>query len=326
VDTGSHLLLGLTLAGASLAIPAVAADPSLQHALIAASLVGSHAPDFDAVARLKGETVYLRHHRGITHSLPAPAIWAAAIGLPAAWLFGVWEQAALLFLWTMLAVIFHIALDLFNGYGVQCLRPFTRRWLHLDSLCLFDPYIFGAHAAAALLWLTGVIEAAAAGAMFDALYGATFAYMLWRLLERRRRKQQLERVFGPNNRITLLPHMSGLSWQFVIDGADAYETGTIGVKGIAREGTIRKSTSLSGSEPVVATLGTDGVRAFLSFATNVHVQVQERLDGYEVIWGDVRFWHNHKLPYTAAVTLDRQLNVLGSKLAWDKKTWEPPYV
>lgn len=325
MDSASHLLLGFTLAGASMAIPAVAADPTLQHALIAASMLGSHAPDLDAVARLKGEAAYLRIHRGITHSLPAPLVWAIVIGWPIALLFGKMDQFCLLLLWTMLAVCFHITLDLFNGYGVQCLRPFTRRWLHLDSLCLFDPYIFGSHLLCGLLWLSG-LATPVIGFVFVCLYGLTFVYMGWRLAERLRWQRRLRSALGRRTRVSLLPLMSGRAWQFVAEGPEMYESGKISSQGIVHEATIVKTSSLSGTEPALATMQTDGVRAFLSFATNVHVQVQEKLDGYEVTWSDVRFWSNDKLPFTAAVTLDRNLIVQSTRLGWDKKTFEPPYV
>lgn len=324
MDTGSHLLFGVTLAGASLAIPAVAAEPSLLHAIAVATVLGSHAPDFDTVARLRGQTTYLRVHRGITHSLPAPLVWAIAIGWPSAILFGQMAHVGLIVLWTLLAVLFHIGLDLFNGYGVQCLRPFSRRWLHLDSLCLFDPYLFAGHAAAALLWLTGAVPAA--GMMFIAVYALTLLYIGWRLVERFRKQRQLQKHFGEGKKISLLPHLSGRSWQFVANGPEAYETGTVDSRGIHVDETIAKASCSSGTEPAMAAMGTDGVRTFLSFATNVHVQVLEKLDGYVVTWRDVRFSYKHKMPYSAAVTLDRQLNVQSSTLGWDKKTWEPPYV
>lgn len=326
MDSASHLLLGFTLAGAALAIPAVAADPTLQHALIAASMLGSHAPDLDAVARLKGETAYLRNHRGITHSLPAPLVWAVVIGWPMAWLFGAMDHLGVILLWTFLAVCFHITLDLFNGYGVQCLRPITRRWLHLDSLCLFDPYIFGSHLLCGLIWLTGLVPTSIMGAVFVSLYGLTLLYMAWRLTERIRWQRKLYTELGQFTRVSLLPLMSGRAWHFVAEGPDCYESGKISSKGIVREATISKTSSLSGTEAALATMQTDGVRAFMSFATNVHVQIQERLDGYEVTWSDVRFWSNDKMPYSAAVTLDRNLNVMSTRLGWDKKTWEPPYV
>ena len=123
--------------------------------------------------RLRGPSAYIRHHRGLTHSLPAPFLWAPLLGLPIAWLFGAQAWSGTVVLWTLLAVCFHIVLDLFNAYGVQCLRPFTQKWLHLDVLSLFDPYLFAAHGTAALLWAFGYPHAVL---VFQLVYGLTAVY------------------------------------------------------------------------------------------------------------------------------------------------------
>ncbi|UJF35985.1 metal-dependent hydrolase [Paenibacillus hexagrammi] len=54
MDTGSHLLFGVTLAGLACLEPAIVHEPALAHAILAGTLIGSHAPDFDTVTRLKG--------------------------------------------------------------------------------------------------------------------------------------------------------------------------------------------------------------------------------------------------------------------------------
>ena len=169
------------------------AHPELQHALLAATLLGSHAPDFDAIMRLQGPSAYIRHHRGITRSLPAPFVWSPLIGLPICWLFGAGAWSGTVLLWTFIAVCFHIILDLFNGYGVQCLRPFSKKWLHLDVLSLFDPYLFTAHGVAALLWLFGFDHVAL---VFQLLYALTVMYLAWRIVIYRKVIHKLRKIYG----------------------------------------------------------------------------------------------------------------------------------
>ncbi|MFC5648431.1 metal-dependent hydrolase [Paenibacillus solisilvae] len=323
LDTGSHLLFGVTLAGLSMLDPAVSAHPEVLHAVFAAALLGSHAPDFDSVMRLRGESAYIRHHRGLTHSLPAPFVWAPVIGLPIAWLFGAASHSWIVVLWALIAVCFHIGLDLFNAYGVQCLRPFSRKWWHLDVLCLFDPYLFTIHAAAALIWL---FRGGPAGPMFACVYGVTILYVAWRTWESKRTVKKLKRTYGEQGYISLIPSLFGGSWQYVAESEDSYITGRMKRGMVTQEAVLMKTAPSSYSSVARATMGTDGVRAFLHFAQSVHVHVNERLDGYEVTWSDVRFWHNHKMPFSAAVTLDRDLNVLSDQLGWKKKSWEPPHV
>lgn len=94
MDTGSHLLLGVTLAGLAHATGFVGTDPAVGQALMIATVVGSHAPDFDTVVRLRGITSYIRFHRGITHSIPALFLWPLIISVPLAWGFDVMGQLA----------------------------------------------------------------------------------------------------------------------------------------------------------------------------------------------------------------------------------------
>ncbi|MGO4111221.1 metal-dependent hydrolase [Paenibacillus sp. YAF4_2] len=101
MDTGSHLLFGATLGGLACLNPTVSSQPEIGFAILAGTIIGSHAPDFDVFARLRGHAAYIRHHRGIMHSLPAPFLWARALVLPSAWLLGVMEHVLLIMLWTL---------------------------------------------------------------------------------------------------------------------------------------------------------------------------------------------------------------------------------
>ncbi|MBO7746043.1 metal-dependent hydrolase [Paenibacillus sp. MWE-103] len=324
MDTGSHLLFGVTLAGLAMADPAVAAHPELQHAVLAATLLGSHAPDFDSVMRLRGPSAYIRHHRGLTHSLPAPLAWAPLLGFPIAWLCGAGEWSWTVVLWTLFAVCFHIVLDLFNAYGVQCLRPITRKWLHLDALPLFDPYLFAGHAAAALLWLSSYPHAVL---VFMLVYALTAVYLAWRLAVNRVVLRKLAAHYGMDEaNVTMLPTLLGASWQYVADLGDEYATGYFKGGRVDEAAQLPKAKPESLEEPAKATMAAAGVRAFHHFSERVHVKVQEVVDGYLVTWSDVRFWHQRGMPFSAAVTLDRNLNVLSEQIGWNKKSWQPPFV
>ncbi|WP_284238866.1 metal-dependent hydrolase [Paenibacillus glycanilyticus] len=323
MDTGSHLLFGATLGGLAMLSPAVSIQPELMYAVLAGTVIGSHAPDFDVFARLKGRAAYIRHHRGITHSLPAPLVWAAVIGIPSAMIFGVMEHVLLVMLWTLAAALFHVILDLFNAYGVQCFRPVSSRWWHLDALCLFDPYLFAAHAACLSMWMFHILPA---GPMFAALYGGTVVYIALRLRLRWRVRRRLNRFLGGAVGITLVPSLLGNSWQFTADCGDCYRAGTVKRGLITVDSTVKKLRANQHVPVVKAAMEADGVRAFLGFAEQVHLQVEQKHDGYEVSWKDVRFWRDNQMAFGALVTLDRNMNVLGQHIGWNKRSWESPHV
>lgn len=71
MDTGTHIVMGVALGGLATLDPAVQQDPLLFQAIFAGTVIGSHAPDFDTVLKLRDNATYIRHHRGISHSIPA---------------------------------------------------------------------------------------------------------------------------------------------------------------------------------------------------------------------------------------------------------------
>ncbi|MDF2935634.1 MAG: hydrolase [Paenibacillaceae bacterium] len=321
MDTASHLLFGATLGGLAYLHPEVAAQPGLAQAMLLCTVVGSHAPDFDTVARLKSYRHYLRYHRGITHSLPALGVWPALIALPFSWAFGVLESFWLLYMWTLAAVGLHVFLDWLNVYGVQCFRPLNRRWHHLDILPLFDPFLFALHAIGLVGWLAADWRAVH---VFPAVYAASCGYVLLRMLYQKRLLRRIRSEYAAaETGIQLVP---GLIWgwgQFLLETEQEYRTGSLlGGRAVLQSAYAKES----GHPAAQATLGGDSVRTFLSFAEKVHVSITEGQDGFLVQWRDVRFWHNSKLPFGVDVKLDTDLKIMRENLCWSKKVWDPPYV
>jgi inner membrane protein len=331
MDSGSHFLFGISLAGLACLESAVTQEPALSHAILVGTLAASYAPDLDTVARLRGYASYVRIHRGVTHSLPALLIWPLIISLPLAAMFGVWEHFASLFLWTFLAIVCHVGLDVLNVYGVQCLRPFTKKWIHLDTLCLYDPFLFVLHALGAVLWF--VVWRGQAGSHIGEMFALIFATtLLYIAFQASQRHNLIKRVRTELNLSTgdchLVPSLSWFYWQFI------YESDTSFYLGELRDGEVmvleqysRKDYNAQGTHPIVkATMGTEGVRSFLHFAQNIYVCWKEKNGGYEVQWRDMRFWHKRKFSFGVDVHLDHNMNVVSDRIGMDKKAWDPPYV
>lgn len=154
MDSATHLVMGIAIGGLALVDPVVAGSTSMTAGVMAATILGQQAPDVDTVLKLKNNAVYIRHHRGITHSIPAVLMWPLAITA----IVSLFIQDANIFhlwLWTQIAVFLHVFVDIFNAYGTQALRPFSNKWIALGVINTFDPYIFGAHVVGILLWILG---------------------------------------------------------------------------------------------------------------------------------------------------------------------------
>lgn len=320
MDTVSHVLFGVTLGVLASADPVVAQHTELSTAIMAATLIGSNAPDFDTIVRVKGQETYLKYHRGVTHSLPALFVWPFLISLPLMACFDLWQYFAHLWICAFLAVVFHVLLDWFNAYGVQCFRPLNRKWQHLDVLPIFDPFLFGLHLSGLAFTFLGGFSGATT---FIMIYLITVIYLLIRLWAHHQAIRIIRKQVGILGEYTIIPSLHWCKWQFIIETDNVYYTGTAHYRNVEIKDFYQKELE---NEIIEASKGVDGVRTFITFAAKIHVKFTRVQKGYEVQWRDVRFWYNQKLPYGINVILDEQLNVIETKLGWSKKSWDPPYV
>ncbi|HBI03393.1 MAG TPA: metal-dependent hydrolase [Paenibacillaceae bacterium] len=320
MDTGTHILIGVSLAGLATLDPGVAQNPFLTGTILMGTVIGSHAPDFDTITRMKSYNLYLRTHRGISHSLPALLLWPALLTLALTGITGYFEEWFILYRWIFIAVFLHVGLDLLNSYGVQCMRPFSKKWYHLDILSIFEPFLFFLHLTGICLWFFLMIPPKM---IFPLVYGISGIYIVFRTIHHFILVRRVKMQFAKRGKVHVFPTFQWFHWQFVVEQEDRFYTGKIELGKL----TIEEILTREERNPIIeATLSTDGVRTFLSFAQRVHVTCHEITDGYEVKWSDVRFWHNRKLPFGVDVKLDRDLKVVSSHLGWRKKYWDPPYL
>jgi membrane-bound metal-dependent hydrolase YbcI (DUF457 family) len=104
----------------------------------AAVTLGAVLPDADHIASLVGGSeMYIRFHRGLSHSLLGVAVSSLVVALLFA-RFGHWKDRKRLFLLTLLGQLSHVVLDLLNAYGTQVLQPFSDARFSLDLLFVVD--------------------------------------------------------------------------------------------------------------------------------------------------------------------------------------------
>lgn len=311
MDTLTHAVMGITLAGLARLDPAVAEDPTLATAVLLATSIGSQAPDFDGLARLGGPAAYVRYHRGPTHSLPALLAWP--------WLIAGGVELALgplpfwsLLGWTYVAVFVHALTDLLNGYGTQVLWPFSRRWVAWNVLPIFDPILFALHVLGLALWAAGL----APGPLFATVYAATGAFCAWRWAVRRRVVRAVRRAIGDSRtRVTVLPTFSLGAWSVLADDGHTVRVGAW------RNGRLTWLDTLARPAPdhpaVRASQAHPFVQALLSFTRYAVPRVRPVAGGTEVRWVDVRFrTASGHYPLVAAVFLDRSGRVKEAAIGW----------
>ena len=316
MDTSTHAVIGLGLAGLSHIDPAVMTHPATASAVFFGVLLGSQAPDADVALKLKDNTTYIRQHRGISHSIPMLPIWALLI----AGLMTLLNKGALFWhvlLWTALAVAIHVITDLCNAYGTQAAWPVTDKWLSFDFIALFDPIIFSSHLVAVALWGLGVLSPRI---VFPVLYALLLVYFLWRASVHKKLKDQMllfDEEYVHSDTYTLIPTVSLSRWNVVKPLPEgAYRIGNWNHNRLHWT-----ETAYCDKHPAVeASKEHPAVEALLYISRYACATVEPTGYGYAVRWADVRYRHRKQFPLVAVVMMNAKYETLDYFVGWLSKT------
>lgn len=312
MDTATHLAVGIGLAGLSHLDPLVSQDTGMAAAVFIGTVAGSQAPDLDTLLRLKSNSLYIRNHRGASHSLPAIIVWTLLITGLAAWITGTYELGRIA-LWTGLAVCIHVWQDLFNVYGTQALRPFSDRWIAWNIIHIFDPFIFAAHVVAILLW---AMRAALPQLIFPVLYAIIVLYYVWRTLAYLFLKSAVKRRdpdHADGDQIFAFPTYKIGVWNIVKRHDDgAFTIGEWAGRKLKWIEHVR-----SDHHPAIeASKHHPDIQALLQLTNFAYAECKPCSFGYEVRWTDIRYRHRKQYPFVAIVLYDHELHPLDSYVGW----------
>lgn len=310
MDTGTHVVMGLALGGLATLDPVVAGSAATATSVMIGTVVGSQAPDIDTVLKLRNNAVYIRNHRGITHSIPAVLLWP--VGITAiVYLFFPEANLLHLWLWTFLAVFLHVFVDIFNAYGTQALRPFSAKWVALGVINTFDPYIFGLHVVGLVIWALGVDP----GYTFLGVYGVLVAYYIVRFITQRRVLREVRAIIPDATDIIISPTMKFHQWRIAVMNKHQFFVGRAHDNHVTILDQFNR-VKVPESPVIEAAKKDDNLAAFLSFSPVYRWEVDEYDDYYEVKFIDLRYRSKDHYPFVAVVQLDRDLNIKSSYTGW----------
>lgn len=310
MDTATHFAMGAALAGIMTIDPQTAA---YYPAFATAVVVGSQIPDIDTVLKLKNNAVYITHHRGITHSIPFTLLWPVIItaiiasfnhGIP---IFHLWA-------WTQLAVFLHVFVDIFNSYGTQALRPFTKKWIQIGTINTFDPIMFGLLIAGCILW-------ALIGHPFT-IFMIIFAvliiyYIMRRILQQSIRKRLIQLIPADEDIIKtfVAPTIRFFEWRVGVETNRHYYIGRSYGRNISFSDKFKYDPYPS--EKLMEYAQKDpNLKAFLSFSSIYRWTVEEKLDGQELRFIDLRYLKDGHYSFVAILNLDHHHHVTHSYTGW----------
>lgn len=311
MDTGTHLVMGIAIGGLALVDPVVSENTAMFGAVMAGTILGQQAPDVDTVLKLRNNAIYIRHHRGITHSIPAVLLWPLAITailtlfVPSANIFHLW-------MWTQLAVFLHVFVDIFNAYGTQAFRPLSKKWVALGVINTFDPYIFGLHCVAILLWLLGSDPVWTFGIM----YAVIVCYYILRFLVQRAVKKAVHHAIQDEEFVIVAPTMRFFYWRVAAASKTHYYVG----RAYRRSVNIYDKfeiVPLPRTPHVEAAMRDINLQAFVSFSPLYRWEISELEGGLtEVRLIDLRYRSNNRYPFVAVAHVNDDLQVVNSYTGW----------
>jgi inner membrane protein len=310
LDTGTHVVMGLALGGLATLDPVVAGHSVTATSIVIGTLVGSQAPDIDTVLKLRNNAIYIRNHRGITHSVPAVLLWPVGI---IAILYPLFPDANLfhLWIWTFLAVFLHVFVDIFNAYGTQALRPFSSKWVALGVINTFDPFIFGIHVVGLVLWGFGAYP----GYTFLAIYAVIFSYYLIRFQAQRKIRKQILEMIPNATQIIIAPTVKFHEWRIAVISEQRFYVGRSNKYHVDILDEFER-IEIPENEIITAAIKDKNLSAFLSFSPVYRWELDEYDDYYEIRFIDLRYRSNGHYPFVAVVKLDLDHKIITSYTGW----------
>ena len=310
MDTGTHLVMGIALGGLAMADPAVANDTVTMTAVIAGTIIGSQIPDVDTVLKLRDNAVYIRHHRGATHSIPAVLTWPILL-TGALWLIFPEVNLLHLWLWTFLAVFLHVFVDIFNSYGTQALRPFSNRWVALGVINTFDPIIFGAHVIALMIWAFGADPVIT----ISILYVVLVFYYISRFALQAAIKQAIRNTLPEATDFFVAPTMRYFHWRIAADTDRHHYVGQAYGRTINFYDKFMKKP-MPDNKLIQTALKDKNLAPFVSFSPLYRWEINQYGEILEVRLIDLRYRSNDYYPFVAVAHLDEDYNIINSYTGW----------
>jgi inner membrane protein len=296
MDPITHGVIGL-------AISAFSGDPvSLTNPISIGAALGAMAPDLDAVTRVFfNDMVYLKHHRGKSHSVPALAAFSIAITIGLSFIFPNSNVLKVLF-FTFMGALSHTIFDILNSYGAMLFRKKKK----LSLLMLYDPVV-------SVLALFLIFYRSHNIYTYVGVFVIFKIYILTRYLMKRRVLKKVSEIFANGysiEDITVLPGMMAFhKWDFIIN---AKSHNIVGQYNVFRSSYIIRKKLKKNREMRDFALTTNLGEYFEKFSPNFHV-IKLNEDGHEVLkFIDLRYFIKGDFMHHGTIELDPFGNILGS--------------
>lgn len=286
MDPISHLLLG----GAAGVLGG--AKVSVHSGNFWAITLGSVIPDIDIILQYWGDYIYLKHHRGFSHSLGGLVLFSLIIaGILS--IFFSYYQFLTLFFWALVGCISHSFLDILNSYGAMIFYPFSRKKYTFNLLMITDPVLIIC-TSITLYFKTWI---------FMAIF---IVYLFLRLYMRKKAEREIRKYYkGYLTKLVVMPAFIGfVKWDFIAVLKNVNVIGQISV--VNNKIKIHKKLKLI-SEEIKETFENTSIGIFFKeFTPFFHVNYKEENNLIIAVFTDMRYFVRNRFLHHATVILDKE--------------------
>jgi inner membrane protein len=314
MDTVTHAVTGLALGALAQGISGTGNDQT-HTALMWAALVASQAPDFDVLVRLiGGKTSYLKYHRTFTHTLPIMIISSGILTIFLKYFYplAVWQPV---FIWSLIAMLIHVLMDLTTSYGTKALWPLNKNMLALDWVMIVDPVILLILGGAVAVWYFNSLPTIP---LFVTTFTITLIYIIIRGFLHKTLVESIQKRYTDGT-CSVIPTFSINNWNFVIekemtDNAKLFIVGSISLH--PRKIVVEKEYTCTGSPQLSVAKQSNLGKTFVNFARHLAVWQQQGNNGTIITLADLRFRFGDKYPFAAHIGLNDNLQVTKESLSF----------
>lgn len=299
MDPITHGIIGLGLSTLS-------GEPiNITNPLMLGSVIGAMSPDIDIVFRLKGHYEYLKHHRGMTHSILGIGFISLVISTALSLIFRDYSFFRI-FIWTFLGTLSHSVFDMLNSYGARFLLPFRKKKYSASLLMLVDPFIIFLSLGMVFIFKDTVTK----GIVFSSIF---VIYLLFRIHMRSSITEVLYNSFKNKKSsikgINILPSFfNPLKWDFIVETKDSHIVGQAYY--LNKNITIRKEFKKTNHKLIKQFYETKLGRYFSEFTPIKHIKVIDK--GEEIILRaiDLRYYLRNEFMHHATAVFDFEKKIV----------------
>lgn len=298
MDPITHGTIGLALSAFS------GESVSLTSPIALGCALGAMIPDIDAVIRVfSNDMVYLKHHRGITHSVPALVLLSSIVTGGLLLFFPQMPVLQVLF-WTFIGGLSHTLFDILNSYGAMLFMKKRKASL----LTLYDPVVS--------LMAGYLILAPNQGLTSHLVIPGLFAlYLAFRYYMRQQAHGALCEIYAHGyvvERIDVLPSLLAFyQWDYIVTARSHQIVGKYNQ--ITGKNTLRRKLRVQ-QEFVKLFNQTKAGDYFNAFSPNLHIHPEHHPDRIVLRATDIRYFMRNRFMHHATVTLNKNHEVMDSQI------------